>query len=296
MSASDDMIAFVRIADTGSFARAAADLHVTPSALSKLVSRLENRLGVRLMTRTTRRLSLTPEGELYLSRSREVLALLERTETEVMSARSVAKGHLRVNTGTGVALRMAQHVLADFLADHPEITIDLTVADNVIDPVAENVDVVLRTGEPSDSSLVARKLADLRRVVCAAPAYFQRHGTPAVPADLLSHNCLCLSSDDRFNSWPFMTPDGLNRLRVSGNFSSDNVGILLKMALNGHGIIRLADFVVGPALRDGTLVELLPEAHMSEKVPLWAMMPAGRHRAPRVQAFVNFMAKWLEPE
>lgn len=293
MAASDDMLAFSRIAELGSFARAADDLGVTPSALSKLVTRLEGRLGIRLMNRTTRRLNLTPEGVLYLSRARDVLAMIERAEQEVSAFRETPRGHLRINTGTAVAAHISAEAIPQFLARYPEISIELAVTDRTIDPVAEHVDIALRTGYLPDSELVTRKLADLRRVICAAPAYLEKHGIPRRPADLLNHNCLVIAGQTRLNAWPFVTPDGINRLEISGNFASDNVGILFAMALGGLGIVRLADFVVGQAIRDGRLVELLADTHRSEEVPLWAVMPAGRHRAPRVQAFLDFVADRL---
>lgn len=293
MTTSTEMAAFVRVAELGSFARAAEDLEMTPSALSKLVTRLEDRLGVRLMTRTTRRLALTPEGETYLVRAREVLALIERAEAEVTASRTAPKGHLRVNTGSAVAARLANEAIPEFLALYPEVSLDLTVTDRLIDVVAENVDVVLRAGSPGSGDLVVRKITDLHRVICASPDYLAREGTPRIPADLLNHNCLTLSHPARINVWPFATPDGINRLEVSGTFSSDNATLLMEMGVNGTGIIRLADFVVGRALREGWLVPLLEDCHVSEPVPLWAVMAPGRHRAPRVRAFVDFVAERL---
>ncbi len=294
MAALNEMSAFCRIVDLGSFARAAEDLRVTPSALSKLMSRLEDRLGVRLLNRTTRRLSLTAEGDIYLARAREVLVLVDSAEAEVSASRRKPKGHMRINTGAAIATRITEQAMPEFLALYPEITIDLSVADRIIDPIAENVDLVLRTGTLADSTLVARKIADYRRVICAAPSYLDKHGTPKRPADLLGHNCLTLSSLGAFNAWPFAAGDGVNRLQVSGNFSSDNLSIVLRMALQGQGIIRLANFALIEALRDGSLVEILADSHMSEPVPLWALMPPGRHRAPRVRAFVDFMSERLQ--
>jgi len=296
MTASDEMSAFVRIVDLGSFARAAEDMQVAPSALSKRVSRLEDRLGVRLLNRTTRRLALTAEGEIYLARARDILALVESAEAEVTASRGAPKGHLRVNTGAAIASRMADREIPEFLSRYPEISVDLMVSDRIIDPLAENVDVVLRTGELADSALVARKISGIRRIICASPSYLEKHGTPKTPADLLGHNCLTLSSPARLNVWPFMADDGINRLHVSGNFSSDNVNILLRMAVQGQGIIRLADFLVGQSLREGLLVEILADTHFSEPVPIWALMPPGRHRAPRVRAFVDFMAGRLQAD
>lgn len=296
MVATDEMSAFARIVDLGSFVRAAEEMQVAPSALSKRVSRLEDRLGVRLLNRTTRRLALTAEGEIYLARARDILALVESAEAEVTASRGAPKGHLRVNTGAAIASRMAEREMPEFLSRYPEISVDLTVSDRIIDPMAENVDVVLRTGELADSVLVARKIAGIRRVICAAPSYLAKHGTPKTPAELLAHNCLTLSSPARLNAWPFLSGDGINRLQVTGNFSSDNVNILLRMATAGQGIIRLADFVVGQSVREGLLVEILADTHLSEPVPVWALMPPGRHRAPRVRAFVEFMAGRLQAD
>lgn len=290
------MSAFARIVDLGSFARAAEDLQVAPSALSKRVSRLEDRLGVRLLNRTTRRLALTAEGEIYLARARDILALVESAEAEVTASREAPKGHLRINTGAAIASRMADREIPEFLSRYPDISVDLTVSDRIIDPMAESVDIVLRTGELADSALVARKIGGIRRIICASPAYLAKHGTPTTPADLLGHNCLTLSSPARLNVWPFMDSDGVNRLHVSGNFSSDNVNILLRMAVGGQGVIRLADFLVEHSIREGLLVELLADTHLSEPVPVWALMPPGRHRAPRVRAFVDFMAGRLQAD
>lgn len=295
MASLNEMSAFCRIVDLGSFARAADDLRVTPSALSKLMTRLEDRLGVRLLNRTTRRLALTAEGDIYLARAREVLALIDNAEAEVAASRKMPKGHMRINTGAAIAARISERSLPDFLALYPEISIELTVADRIIDPVAENVDLVLRSGQLVDSTLVARKLADYRRVICASRSYLDAHGTPQSPAELLDHNCLTLAGPGSFNAWPFATGDGVNRLQVSGNFSSDNVSILMRMALQGQGIIRLANFALGQTIRDGSLVELLADTHISEPVPLWALMPPGRHRAPRVRAFLEFMTERLQP-
>ncbi len=292
----NEMSAFCRIVDLGSFASAADDLRVSPSALSKLMTRLEDRLGVRLLNRTTRRLALTAEGDIYLARARDVLALIDSAEAEVAASRNKPKGHMRINTGAAIAARISERSLSDFLALYPEISIELTVADRIIDPVAENVDLVLRSGQLADSTLVARKLADYRRVICASPSYLDAHGTPQSPAELLNHNCLTLAGPGSFNAWPFATGDGVNRLQVSGNFSSDNVSILMRMALQGQGILRLANFALGQTIRDGSLVELLADTHISEPVPLWALMPPERHRAPRVRAFLEFMTERLQPD
>ena len=294
MTTSDEMSAFVRIVDLGSFARAADDLRVTPSALSKLVSRLEDRLGVRLLTRTTRRLALTSEGSLYLERAREVLDLIERAEADISSFRGKPKGLLRINSSTGFARQTLLHAIPAFLARFPEITADLTLTDRLVDAVAEQVDIVIRGSPSAGSDLVVRKLAEGRRLICAAPSYLQRCGTPNSAAELSWHNCLALSGQSPPTAWPLATDDGVVPFPPKGTFACDNVGMLFDMAVAGHGIVRLADFVVGKAVADGQLVEILADINRSDSISLWALVPKGRFRSQRVQAFLDFMSDWLK--
>jgi DNA-binding transcriptional LysR family regulator len=289
-SASAEMNAFVRVAERGSFAAAAADLGLTPSALSKLVTRIEDRLGVRLLTRTTRKLALTAEGELFVARSRDILASIEAAEAEVTAASERPRGHLRISVGTAVAKQILGPALPVFLGRYPDITAELHVSDRQVDLVAEQIDVAIRSGALGDSTLVARKVGEATRVICASPLYLEKHGTPRVPADLLQHNCLTLPGP-AWSQWPFHTHEGINRLAVSGTFTSDNADLLLDMAVAGLGIARLADFMVARALRDGALVRLLVDSHVPESFPIHALTVPGRHRAPRIRAFVDFLAE-----
>lgn len=294
MAASDDMNAFARIVDLGSFAKAAGDLRITPSALSKSISRLEDRLGVRLLTRTTRRLALTPEGSLYLERAREVLELIGRTEAEVSSGSRRPKGLLRINSSTGFARQTLLHAVPAFLHRFPEISVDLTLTDRLIDPVAERADIVIRGSPSTGADLIVRKLAEGRRLICAAPAYLQRCGIPRSATELVKHNCIALSGQSPPTSWPIASDNGVSQFMPQGTFSCDNVGMLFDMAIAGHGIVRLADFVVGQAVRDGLLSEILADVNRSDTISLWALMPKGRFRSPRVQAFIDFMDEWLD--
>ncbi|MEO3474236.1 LysR family transcriptional regulator [Roseomonas sp. CAU 1739] len=290
MGQSDDMAAFLRIVERGGFAAAARGSPLTPSALSKLVQRLEARLGVRLLTRTTRRIALTPEGETYAARARDILALIEATETEVTAGRGRPRGHLRVNTGTAYARHRLIPLLPAFCAEYPDITIDLTVTDRRVDLVAEGADVVLRTGALEDSTLIARRIAEGRRVICAAPTYLARRGTPQRPGDLLAHDCIVLHGHARLTIWPFGDGEGIAALAVRGPLTTDSADALCDMALAGLGIIRVSEFVVLDAIADGRLVPLLEAEHASEEVPVWAITAPGRHRMPRIRAFVDFMA------
>jgi DNA-binding transcriptional LysR family regulator len=289
-SASAEMNAFVRVAERGSFAAAASDLGLTPSALSKLVTRIEDRLGVRLLTRTTRKLALTAEGELFVARSRDILASIEAAEAEVTAASERPRGHLRVSVGTAVAKQILGPALPLFLADYPDISVEMHVSDRQVDLVAEQIDVAIRSGALGDSTLVARKIGEATRVICASPRYLEKHGSPQVPADLLRHNCLTLPGP-AWAQWPFHTHEGINRLAVSGTFTSDNADLLLDVAVAGLGIARLADFMVARSLREGALVPLLVDSHVPESFPIHALTVPGRHRAPRIRAFVDFLGK-----
>src|SRR5215468_6725735 len=289
-AAAAEMNAFVRVAERGSFAAAAADLGLTPSALSKLVTRIEDRLGVRLLTRTTRKLALTAEGELFVARSRDILASIEAAEAEVTAASERPRGHLRISVGTAVAKQILGPALPVFLNRYADITVELHVSDRQVDLVAEQIDVAIRSGALGDSTLVARKVGEATRVICASPSYLEKHGTPRVPSDLLQHNCLTLPGP-AWSQWPFHTHEGINRLAVSGTFTSDNADLLLDMAMAGLGVARLADFMVARALRDGVLIRLLVDSHVPESFPIHALTVPGRHRAPRIRAFVDFFAQ-----
>lgn len=291
MTQSSDMAAFVRIVETGGLAPAARDLGLTPSALSKQLARLEGRLGVRLLTRTTRRISLTPEGDTYLARARDILSLIEAAEQDVTAGRARPKGLLRVNTGTAFARHRLIPLLPAFFDCYPAVTLDLSVTDRKVDLVAEQVDVLLRTGPLGDSSLLARKIAEGRRIVCAAPAYLERRGRPAAPEDLLAHDCLVLRGSARLTTWPFRTTMGLQTLTVHGIATTDSAEALRDMALAGLGIIRVTAFIVARDIAEGRLVPLFEAEHVSEEVPVWAVTAPGRHRLPRVQAFVDFLAR-----
>ncbi|MDP3077319.1 LysR family transcriptional regulator [Bradyrhizobium sp.] len=288
-SASAEMNAFVRVIERGSFAAAADDLGITPSALSKLVTRIEDRLGVSLLTRTTRRLALTAEGEVFVARSRDILASIEAAEAEVTAASRLPRGHLKISIGTALAKQILCPALPAFLCRYPDITVELHVSDHQVDLVAEQVDVAIRSGALGDSTLVARKITEAKRLICVSPLYLEKHGSPRVPADLLRHNCLTLPGP-AWSQWPFHTHEGINRLVVSGTFTSDNADLLLDMAIAGLGIARLADFMVARPMREGALVPLLLESSMPESFPIHALTVPGRHRAPRIKAFVDFVA------
>ena len=289
MSAPDDMAAFVRAVEKGGFSPAARELGLTPSAISKLVTRMESRLGVRLLNRTTRRLALTPEGEAFFHRAQRILADIEEAENEVARFRARPRGRLRVNVGTAFGHHQLVPALPEFLARYPEMEVELTMTDRVVDLVEEGADVGLRTGPLADSSLVSRKICDMERVICASPAYLERHGRPRKPEDLLGHNCLVIAGTPQFQRWPFRFADGVREVAVAGNVSASTADTLAELAVYGLGIVRLADVTVGGAIARGELEPVLVDSHHVEPLPLSAVFPHGRHRSPRVAALVEFL-------
>ena len=291
MTIPSEMTAFVRAVELGGFSTAARDMGLTPSAISKLVTRLEDRLGVRLLNRTTRKLALTPEGEAYFHRSQRILADIHEAENEVAQFRTQPKGLLRINVGTAFGMHQLTPALPEFLAAHPDLQIELTVTDRVVDLIEEGADLGIRLGTLPDSSLVARKICDVERVVCAAPAYLKKNGIPKRPDDLLRHNCLSISYSPSLRRWPFASAQGVRHVEVAGNVNANTAESLLQLALLGVGVIRLSDAIVGEAIRDGRLVPVLQDVHHAEPLPLHAVYPQGRHRSPRVAAMIDFLVK-----
>ena len=291
MDRTAEMIAFVRAVETGGFSAAARDLGLTPSALSKLVGRLEDRLGVRLLHRTTRRLQLTAEGETFFNRARPILTALDEAEAEVAAAGAQPRGLLRLNCGSAFGRHQLTPAIPRFLERYPEIELDLTIDDLAPVPTDERYDLTIRIGALDESSAVARRICNLERVICAAPAYLERHGTPRTPDDLQRHNCLWITSLPALRRWPFDTDDGIRVVHISGNVAANNAETVLQLAVAGVGITRLTDVIVGDALRRGALVPILTEWHHVEPVPLYATYPSGRHLAPKVRAMMDFLVE-----
>lgn len=291
MTSPFDMRVFVRVVDRGSFSAAAQDLGLTPSAVSKQISRLEDRLGVRLLHRTTRRLALTPEGESYHARARDILAAIAEAEAEVAGADARPRGRLRVNMGTAFMLHVLAPALPDFLALYPDIEMDLTVTDRTVDLIAENSDVAIRLGPIDDPSLVARRFGVTERHVFGAPAYLARRGVPQTPDDLTRHDRIRLSSMPTLNRWPFKARGGVQEIEAAGSVAVDDAEAALRLAIAGAGLIRVADLLTERAVRAGELVPLLTAFHLDAPVPVSAVYPAGRHRMAKVRAFIDFLVE-----
>ncbi len=289
MDATGDMRAFVGVVEHQSFSAAAARLGLTPSAVSKLVSRLEDRLGVRLLHRTTRRLALTSEGEVYFARARQILADIEEVETEVAKSRGSPRGRLHVNAGHAFGVQQLAPALPEFLTRYPDIEVELSVTDRVIDPVEEHADVTIRAGRILDMSLSARKIAEFERTICAAPSYLARRGVPRTPADLADH--ICIVAGPTLGRWPFRTRAGIDNVEIAPRLTTDSAEAALQLALHGAGIVRLGDLILAEPIRRGLLVPLLTDVHHVEPLPLSALYLAGRHRLPKVRVFLDFLVE-----
>jgi DNA-binding transcriptional LysR family regulator len=289
-----DMGIFVRVAERGSFA--AEDVGVSASAVAKLITRMEDRLGVRLITRTTRKLALTAEGEVYLGRARDILAAIETAESELASTRACPRGHLRVHAYPVIAQYYIARALPAFLDSHPQVQFEFIVTNRIVDLIDENIDISLRLGPFPDSRLVVRKILDLRRIVCASPAYIARRGRPARPSDLLDHSCLTLSRNPGSADWSFYTNGERTVVHVKGPVSADSAEMLLRLAIEGVGVLRISEHVVGPSISAGLLEPLLEDAQDPETYPLCALMAPVRQQAPKVRAFLDFLVERLGAE
>ncbi len=287
--------AFVRVAEAQSFSEAARRLRSSKSAVSRNVGALESELGVRLFHRTTRSLTLTEAGRGYFERATRILADLEEANLAVGQLQSAPRGRLRVSAPMSFGFLHLAPALPDFLARYPEVAVDLAMNDRFVDLIDEGFDVAVRIGALEDSSLIARRLAPIRRVVCASPAYFEARGLPLSPEDLKGHECLFNSNIASSQEWRFTAPDGKSwPVEVKGRLSANNGDALRAAALQGLGIVNLPTFIVGGDLQAGALVTALDE-FISQDMAMSAVYPHSRHLSPKVRAFVDFLADCFGP-
>lgn len=289
MNPTDDIAIFVRTIDLGTFAAAGAEAGLSASATARIVTRLEARLGARLLSRTTRRLSLTQEGETYLSHARAIMSAVEVAAAEVGCGQARACGLVRINTGTAFARHKLVAWLPAFQAQYPDITLDLSVSDQRGDPTFDQTDITVRVGPLADSGLVLVPLGTVSRIIAASPDYLARCGTPQQPRDLLAHNCLLLSGFARLAQWPLFESNKRILLPVKGNVTCDSADVVLDMALAGIGIARFGDFLAEKAIADGRLVPLLADCHDTDPKPISALVLPGRQRIPRVRVLLDFL-------
>ncbi|MDR6641069.1 DNA-binding transcriptional LysR family regulator [Luteibacter sp. 1214] len=289
-----EMEAFMRVVQAGSFAGAARAAGLSPSAISKLVARLEARLGTRLIVRTTRTLQLTPEGEVYHARALRVLADIDEAERLVAhGARSTPSGRLRVSASVSFGVRKVVPLVPDFLALYPRVELDLSLSDSIVDLVDDRADVAIRVGTLPDSGLKARKIGEAGFVVFASPAYLKSHGVPTTPDDLASHNCLAFNLGPAFTSWPFLDPatGQVRQVPIGGNFRANNGETMRRMAMEGVGIARLSSYHVERDIAEGRLISILDAFATGERQATHAVFVGHPHLASRIRAFVDFLVE-----
>ncbi len=284
-----EIAAFVNVVERGSFAAVAHETGYTSSGVSRMITRLEDNIGAKLFFRSTRLLSLTPEGETFLPRARSILESVEAASGELSDVAETPRGHIRLNCGTAFANHKLAPLLAEFTTLYPHITLNISVTDQRVDPVAERSDVTVRVGELTDSSLIAIPLGTVGRVIAASPAYLAEHGEPQTAKDLLQHNCLLLNGFPHQATWSFREDGRSTKVSVKGNLMSDSAETILHAALSGAGIIRLGDFLGADALASGLLVPLLTKIHDPVEQPITALIQDGRQSIPRIRALVDFL-------
>ena len=286
----DSIATFVRVAELASFTLAAQALGISRTVASDRVMALEARLGVKLLHRTTRRVSLTEAGVAYLDRARQALAMLEEAEAEAAHLTARPRGVLRVNAPVTFGFRHVAPAVASYLAANPDLGVELTLTDRMVNLLEEQVDVVVRVGRLVDSSLVARRLAPCRIVVCAAPSYIAARGMPLHPAELARHDCLSYAYAAEGDLWRFERDGQQEAVRVSGRVWSNNGDALYHAALEGLGILLNPTFIIGEALRDGRLVPVLP-GWAAPALSVNAVYPPNRFLPAKTRGFIENEAK-----
>ena len=283
------MALFVRVAELGSFSLAARQLGLSKSAASKQVSALEERLGVRLLNRTTRRLALTEVGAVYRDHCARVVADADEADLAASRHSLTLRGRLKVNAPMTFGFLHLSPLLPEFLAAHPAIQVELSLNDRIVDLLEEGFDLAVRIGRLADSSLIARRLTTTGFVCAAAPAYLARAGRPETPGDLAGHNCLRYTYRPQPEGWSFSRDGAATTVRIAGNLEANNGDALRAAALAGLGIVYLPDFIAAADIAAGGLVRLLPDWE-TPSLPIHAVFPPQRHPSAKLRAFIDFLA------
>lgn len=286
-----EMEAFLSVVDQGGFTEAARKMGASKSAISKHVSALESRLGVRLLNRTTRRVSPTEIGLAYYDKAVQVLSGATEADEMVTAMQKAPRGALRISAPVSFGVSHLSHAVGSFLLAYPEVTINMLLDDRFVELVAEGFDLAIRIGRMGDSSLKARKLAEIRGIVVASPDYLAQHGTPQRIEDLNEHILLHYSIMSTGNFWRMVTPAGEERqVRVGGRLTVNNGESLLRAVQAGLGIAQIPSFLYQPA---SDLVEILPGS-VPEPLGIFAVYPQGRYVQPKLRAFIDFMAEYFK--
>lgn len=285
-----EMRTFVGVVDAGSFVGAADALEISKPAVSRHVGELEARLGVRLLQRTTRKLSLTGEGEVFYARCKELLANMEEAEAEITSHSGEAAGLLKLSVPVTFGELQLAPLWAKFMARHPKVSLDVTLSDRTVDLVDEGFDAAVRIARLPSSSLISRKLSSTRLVLCASPDYIKRHGMPEHPQELARHTVLAYTLLAMGESWELEGPEGPVVAKVAPRFRTNSGDTCRTGALQHLGIILQPTFLVGEDLRSGALVEVMPK-YRSIEIGVYAVYPTRKHVSPKVRMLVEFLAQ-----
>jgi DNA-binding transcriptional LysR family regulator len=294
------MATFVKVVENGGFSAAARALAISPSMATAHVQSLEERLGVRLLNRSTRKVSLTEVGHAYYERCLQILGEADEADQIAQALQSTPRGTLRLNTSVAIPPFLAP-VVAEYTALYPEVSVELNMTDRMVDLVEDGFDVAVRNMSMPDSSLMARRIATYRFVIVGSPAYFAAHGTPTVPDDLAQHNCLTYSRSPWGNEWHFAGSDGEQSVPVKGNLHANSDNALRWAAAHGQGLAHLPSFLVKDEIKSGRLVPVLTD-YLKAEYPIHAIYPHRRHLSAKVRSFIDLLAKhfhddpyWADP-
>lgn len=286
----EEMRAFAAVVDAGSFVRAADALDLSKTAVSRLVGDLEARLGVRLLHRTTRKLSLTGEGEVFCARCKELLADVEEAEAEVTARADQAAGLVRVNVPVSFGLLQLAPLWPAFMARHPQVSLDVTLADRIVDLVEEGFDLAVRIARLPASTLVSRRLTSTRLVLCASPEYLRREGSPAHPTEIARRVVFAYTLLATGEQWSFEGPDGAVTVKITPRLRSNSGDTCAAAALQHQGLVLQPSFLIGEYLRSGALVEVLPQ-YRSMELGVYAVYASRKHTPPKVRVLIDFLVE-----
>lgn len=296
MGHSSELQLVVELARAGGMSAAARQLDVTPAAVSKRLAQIEARLGVRLFNRSTRRLSLTAEGEVYLESARRILGEIEDLDQLIASRQDSPRGRLKVNAPLGFGRSYIAPAIADFAKLYPDVSLQLQLTDSPADFVQDAFDVAVRFGDQPDTRLIARKIAPNRRLVCASPSYLKTHGVPVTPHDLTRHQCIVLrQNEDAYSLWRFTKGRRSETVKVRGALSSNDGEVTLTWGLAGLGILQRAEWDLARYLRSGRLVRVLADYALPQ-ADIYAVFPERHHLSAKVRVFVDFLVNYFQQD
>ena len=284
----------MKVVESGSFAEAGRQLRLSRSAISKYVRDLEESLGVQLLNRTTRQASPTENGQMYFERAVVILSEIDAADQAVTQLQSAPRGLLRINAPMSFGTMRLGPALADFMTKYPDLQLQLVLSDDLLDPVQDSFDVTLRIAELESSSLIARKIVPVERVVCASPDYLKHHGTPIHPQDLRNHVSLTYGFLLTGNQWKFTGGDGIHWIQPTWSLCVNNAEVLRDVAVKGRGIALIPEFIAAEALKNGSLQALL-ENYSAPPLALYAVYPPTRHLAVKVRLFIDFLVDRFGP-